>query len=425
MHNAEAEKAILGSMLLDPACIKDMDNISESDFFTIPHQKIFRALKILFEKNIRVDLITLNNQLKKNGDLETCGGPGYVASVTNAIPSSANVSYYIGIVKSLSDRRRISRIARRLHEESFRQDKGINQIIDVAQTDLYEIAAGSSGDTITPIHDIVRPAVEYLEKLYNGIIRPGLITGFSAIDNLIYGFNPDDFIIIGARPNVGKTSFALCIAANNAIQKKIPIGFMSLEMSNQRLVTRLLCSRARVNSKMVKSRLLKESDFAKLVIASNEMYESPLYFEDSRRVSSSSLRTFAMRMKDRYGIKALFIDYLSLIPSDSKNLPRHEQVAEVSRILKGIARDLKIPVIALSQLVRDAENRMPGLKDLRESGSLEQDADVVLFLHREEGEKQITKVSIAKNRDGPTGMVELWFVPEHTRFENYEKHREL
>jgi replicative DNA helicase len=423
MHNVEAEKAILGSMILDPGCIRDMDNISESDFFAIPHQKIFKTLKILFEKNILVDLIALNNELEKNGDLKTCGGAGYIASLTNSILTSANVSYYIDIVKSLSDRRRISRIARKLHEDSFRPDKEINKIIDGAQTDLYEIASGGSGDTITPLHDIVGPAVEYLEKLYKGIIWPGLLTGFPDIDNLIYGFNQDDFVVIGARPGVGKTALAICVAANNAIRKKNPIGFLSLEMSKERLVTRLLCSESRINIKTVKSGLLKENDFAKLVIASNEMYESPLYFEDSRHISSSSLRTFAMRMKDRYGIVAFFIDYLSLIPSDSKTLPRHEQVAEVSRILKGIARDLKIPVIALSQLVRDSDNRMPRLSDLRESGAIEQDADVIIFLHREKNEKNVTKINIAKNRDGPTGMVELWFLPEYTRFENYEKHR--
>jgi replicative DNA helicase len=424
MHNVEAEKAILGSMILDPGCIRDMDNISESDFFTIPHQKIFRALKNLFNKNIAVDLITLNTELEKNKDLKACGGAGYVASVTNGIPTSANVSYYVDTIKSLSDRRRISRIARKLHEESFRQDKEISQIIDNSQTDLYEIAAGGIGDTITPIHDIVTPTVEYLEKLYNGIIKPGLITGFSDIDRLVYGFNPDDFIVIGARPGVGKTALALCIAANNAIRKKIPIGFISFEMSKERLVARLLCMEARINIRDVKSALLKKSDFVKITNAAGEMYESPLYFEDSHRISSSSLRAFAMRMKDRYKIGAIFLDYLSLIPSDSKSLPRHEQVAELSRILKGIARDLKIPVIALSQLIRDSDNRMPRLSDLRESGAIEQDADVVIFLHREENEKNLTKVKIAKCRDGSTGMVELWFVPEHTRFENYEKHRE-
>ncbi|MBN2553615.1 MAG: replicative DNA helicase [Spirochaetales bacterium] len=431
-NNQDAEIATLGALLLDTDALGTVVHyLRPEDFYRTAHQRIYQAILSLFEKNEAIDLITLTEELKNQNLLETCGGAAYVSRLTSAVPTSANVRYYAQIVQDCSIRRNLARIASSIVSDSFDDTREVRLIIEEAERQIFEITDKQHTGTFQPAKEIVSRTIEAIEKLYHTKdAYIGIPSGFSELDTLTSGFQNSEFIVIGARPSVGKTALALTMAANMAIHNKFPVGFFTLEMSSMALMQRMLASEARIRSNSLRSGFLKPSDFHKLTEAASKIYEAPLYIEDTPSLRLLDLRALARRMRHQFNVAIIFIDYLTLITSENRELARHEQIAEISRSLKALARELDIPVVALSQVRRESEGKQPNLADLRESGSIEQDADVVIFLHRERlaGDSQEelprnieTDLIVAKQRNGPVGNLKIAFIPEYTKFENLAK----
>jgi len=431
-NNQDAEVATLGALLLDSDAIGTVVHYLRSDdFYKTAHQRIYQAILNLFEKNEAVDLITLTDQLRNENLLDNCGGAAYISRLTSAVPTSANVRYYAQIVQDCSIRRNLARIASSIVSDSFDDSQEVRLIIEEAERQIFEITDQQHTGTFRPAKEIVSQTIEAIEKLYHTKdAYIGIPSGFSELDTLTSGFQNSEFIVIGARPSVGKTALALTMAANMAIHNKFSVGFFTLEMSSMALMQRMLASEARISSNSLRSGFLKPSDFHKLTEAASKIYEAPLYIEDTPSLRLLDLRALARRMRHQFNVSVIFIDYLTLITSENRELPRHEQIAEISRSLKALARELDIPVIALSQVRRESEGKQPNLADLRESGSIEQDADVVIFLHRERlsGDDRDdlprnieTDLIVAKQRNGPVGSLKIAFIPEYTKFENMAK----
>jgi len=428
-HNEEAEVATLGALLLDSEDLATVIRyLRPEDFYKTAHQRIFQSILTLFDRNAAIDLITLTEQLREEGALESCGGAAYIARLTSAVPTSANVKYYAQIVQECSIRRNLARIAAGIISDSHNEGEDVRLIIEEAERQIFEITDRQHTGTFQAAREIVPKTIEAIEKLYHTKESYiGIPTGFTDLDMQTSGFQNSEFIVIGARPSVGKTALALNMAANMAIRSKIPVGFFTLEMSAMALMQRMLASEARIRSNSLRSGFLKPSDFHKLTEAASKIYEAPLYIEDTPALRLLDLRALARRMKHQFNVAIIFIDYITLITAENRELARHEQIAEISRSLKALARELDIPVVALSQVRRESEGKQPTLADLRESGSIEQDADVVIFLHRERqgasgGESEArgidTELIIAKQRNGPVGSWKIVFIPEYTRFEN-------
>lgn len=428
-YNEEAEVACLGALLLDPEALPTvLQYLRPDDFYRRANQQVYEAILGLSNDAHGIDLITVSERLRAEGLLESCGGAGYIARLTSAVPTSANVEYYARIVQACSIRRSLTRIASQIIANAHDQSLQVSFIIEEAERQVFEITDKQHIGAFLEAREVVMRTIDAIQKLVSAEGQyTGVPTGFHALDQLTAGFQKAEFIVIGARPSVGKTALALSMAANMSIKQKIPIGFFTLEMSAMALMQRLLSADARVDSHRLRSGYLKKSDIARLSEAAGRIYEAPLYIADSPNMRLLDLRAHARRMKARHSIAAIFIDYLTLITSEERDQPRHEQIAEISRSLKALARELDIPVIALSQVRRDAEGKMPSLADLRESGSIEQDADVVLFLHRERGGDTEagadveTELIVAKQRNGPIGSLKLAFVPQFVRFEDLSR----
>jgi replicative DNA helicase len=428
-HNIEAERATIGAMLLDAESVGTVLRfLRPDDFYRTSHQKIFRVILDLFNKGETIDLISLTDGLRVAGELEACGGSAYVSGLTDEVPTSANVEYYAKIVKDRSVRRQLQRISGQLSARSFEESVDTRVLIEEAEQKIFEITDTQQTETYRGVHDIISDTIAAIEKLYHTKDSyTGIPCGFPDLDNMTSGFQKSEFVVVGARPSVGKTALALTMAANMAIRRKVPIGFFTLEMSAMALVQRLVSSEARINSEKIRTGMLRPADFHNLTEAAGQIYEAPLYISDTPNIKLLDLRAQARRMRSKEQVEAIFVDYIGLIEPENKvNVPRHEQVAEISRSLKSLARELEIPVISLSQVGRQSEGKPPTLADLRESGSIEQDADVVLFLHRERGESRDnnnehmkTDLIVAKQRNGPVGTVELVFLPQYTKFESY------
>jgi len=428
-NNQDAEIATLGALLLDPEALSTVIHyLRPEDFYKTAHQRIYQAILNLFDRTEAIDLITLTEELNNDNLLEACGGAAYVSRLTSAVPTSANVRYYAQIVQDCSIRRNLSRIASSIVSDSYDEGQEVRLIIEEAERHIFEITDKQHSGTFQPAKEIVSKTIEAIEKLYHTKdAYIGIPSGFSELDMLTSGFQNSEFIVIGARPSVGKTALALTMAANMAIHNKFPVGFFTLEMSSMALMQRMLASEARIRSNSLRSGFLKPSDFHKLTEAASKIYEAPLYVEDSPSLRLLDLRALARRMRHQFNVAIIFIDYLTLITSENRELARHEQIAEISRSLKALARELDIPVVALSQVRRESEGKQPNLADLRESGSIEQDADVVIFLHRErlsgDGGEDLprnieTDLIVAKQRNGPVGSMKIAFIPEYTKFEN-------
>ena len=428
-NNQDAEIATLGALLLDTEALGTVIHYLRSeDFYKTAHQRIYQAVLNLFDRNEAIDLITLTEELKNGNLLEACGGAAYVSRLTSAVPTSANVRYYAQIVQDCSIRRHLARIASSIVSDSYDDSQEVRLIIEEAERQIFEITDKQHSGTFQAAKEIVSKTIEAIEKLYHTKdAYIGIPSGFSELDMLTSGFQNSEFIVIGARPSVGKTALALTMAANMAIHNKFPVGFFTLEMSSMALMQRMLASEARIRSNSLRSGFLKPSDFHKLTEAASKIYEAPLYVDDTPSLRLLDLRALARRMRHQFNVAIIFIDYLTLITSENRELPRHEQIAEISRSLKALARELDIPVVALSQVRRESEGKQPNLADLRESGSIEQDADVVIFLHRErlsgDGEEDLprnieTDLIVAKQRNGPVGSMKIAFIPEYTKFEN-------
>ncbi len=428
-HNNEAEIATIGAVLLDPEALGQvLGHLRPADFYRNAHARIFEAVLALYERGEEIDLITLTQELRTRAALEGVGGAGYVSSLTSAVPTSANVEYYARIVRGGAIRRRLLRIANEIIAEAYDDSKEIRAIVDDAERKIFEITDSQQEAGYQKAKDIVEETVEAIERLYHTKDNyTGIPSGFPGLDNMLSGFQNSEFIVIGARPSVGKTALALTMAANIAVHHKIATGFFTLEMSKQALMQRLLSAEARIGSQTLRTGMLKSSDFKNLTDAAGLIYEAPLWIADTPNMRLLDLRAQARRMVSQHGVRILFIDYLTLVSAENVEIPRHEQIAEISRSLKALARELEVPVIALSQVTRDSEGKRPNLANIRESGAIEQDADVVMFLHRERTSEQEThqqaqvvetELIVAKQRNGPVGTVKIAFVPRYTKFES-------
>jgi len=426
-HNLEAEQATLGALLLDAEAIGTVIRYLRPDtFYSLQNQKIFSAIISLFNKGQRSDLITITEELRQSGTLDAAGGPGYIASLTDTVPTSANVEYYAKIVLESSVRRALLTISSKIIAEAHDESTESRAVLEDAQKRIFELTDANQSATFKTPKDIIPKAIEAIEKLYHTRDSfTGVPSGLIELDQMTSGFQKSELIIIGARPSVGKTALALTMASHTSIKEKIPTAFFSLEMSDMQLMQRLISSESKIPSEKIRTGLLKMSDFQSIQDAAGHIYDAPLYIVDMPNMKLLDLRAMARRLRAQFDVQIIFIDYLTLITSENSLIPRHEQIAEISRSLKSLARELNIPVVALSQVKRDSEGKRPMLADLRESGSIEQDADVVMFLHRErvatnkDGDKDQpveTELIVAKQRNGPIGDIDILFLPRYTKF---------
>ena len=424
-HNAEAEQATLGALLLDWGAVTTvLSYLRPERFYSYQNQVIFEAMLSLFNKGQTGDILSLTEELRSSGKLDAAGGVAYVSSLTDQVPTSSNIEYYANIVREQSIRRELIKISSNIISDAHNETKESRAVLEDAQNKIFGLTDLDQTQSIVTMQELIPGTINIIETHYkNKDAYTGVPTGFTELDSMTSGFQESELIIIGARPSMGKTAMALSMAQFIAIQQKIPVGFFSLEMSYQQIGQRLLSQEARIPSNKLRSGMLKIEDFAKLQDAAGRCYESPLYIVDTPNMKLLDLRAMARRMKSIHDVKIIFIDYITLITSENTSIPRHEQIAEISRSLKSLARELNIPIVALSQVRRDSEGREPNLADLRESGSIEQDADVVMFIHRErkpnENEDVIkSKIILAKQRNGPVGDVNLVYIPYYTKFEN-------
>ena len=436
-NNLEAEKATLGAILMNADALLTVSKIlSPDDFYKNANKKIYQAMLNLDSQNSsNVDILTVIQELKRIGELDNAGGAAYVSSLTSEVPTTANVEYYAQIVQDNSIRRALIQTSNEIIAGAFNDTVSTGAMLEDAERKIFNITEKNHSTDYVAVKNLVSPAFDLISyRMGTKAECTGIPSGYADLDSLTNGFQNSELIVIGARPSVGKTALALSMAANMSGRFKKRVGFFSLETDGMALMQRLLAGEARVNSHRIQSGFLTTNEFSKLGKAGDVLFKSPLFICDTPNMRLIDLRTEARKLKAKEKIEIIFIDYIGLISSENKDLPRHEQVAEVSRSLKQLARELKIPVIVLAQVKREVESRKderPALSDLRESGSIEQDADLVLFLHRKkkkEGEEEQdtsagkeVDVIIAKNRNGPIGEVKLMFLPAYTRFEPVSK----
>ena len=425
-HNLDAEQAVLGALLLEWGAMSDVITMLKADrFYSFQNQMIFEAMVSLFKQNVHGDTLTIINELTKLGKIEQAGGTAYIASLTDTVPTAANVSYYVGIVLDTAVRRDLIRMSSELRASSFDETRSSRTLLEDAEKSIFTLSDHNESTQIYEMKDVVSSTIELIDRRYkNNSELTGIPSGIAKLDTMTSGFQKSEFIVIGARPSIGKTAFALSMMQTIAVEKHIPCGFFSLEMSYQSIGQRLLAQVSRLPSYKLRSGQLSMADFQKLQDAAGMCYNAPLYIVDTPNMQLIDLRAMARRMKVNQGVQAIFIDYIGLITTENPAAPVYESVSEISKSLKALARELDIPIIALSQVARDAEGQEPNLAQLRGSGSIEQDADVVLFLHRdrkimEEKEPvQDAKCIVAKQRNGATGDVIMKFFPTFTKFEN-------
>lgn len=428
-QNIEAEMAVLGSMLIEEDAISAiLETIDEHVFYSDAHRKIFLKIVQLYDQRKAVDLVTLVEKLKGDNALEEVGGASYLAGLTNTVPTAANAIHYARIVKEKSVLRALINNATRIAAEAYEADENVGQILDRAEKMIFEISDSRIDGGVSAIKDLIKDSIETIDKLYqNKAHVTGIATGYTDFDIKTAGLQPSDLVVIAGRPSMGKSSFAINIVEHAAIIEKIPVAFFSLEMSKEQLVQRLLCSHARVDANKVRTGFLSASDWPSLTSAAGKLSEAPIFIDDSASISALELRAKARRLKSHHKIQLIVVDYLQLMRGSASIENRQQEISEISRSLKALAKELNVPVIAISQLSRAVESRTdhrPQLSDLRESGAIEQDADVVVLLMREEyynpteQNRGIAEVNIAKQRNGPVGLVKLSFIKEYTRFEN-------
>lgn len=427
-QNLEAEMAVLGAMLIDENAIGvAIESIHKDSFYKDTHKIIFEVITGLFNESKAVDLVTVTNELKRLGSLDQVGGAVYLTELLNSVPTAVNISNYVSIVKENSTLRCLIVSCNKIISLCHNTDGKIDSVVDEAEKLIFEVAENKQNNNYTPIKEIVKESMEKIDQLYqNKAHVTGVSTGFIDFDMKTAGFQPSDLIIIAGRPSMGKSALALGMAEYAAIVNKVPTALFSLEMSKEQLVQRLLCSHAKVDANKVRTGYLAASDWPRLTAAAGKLSESPIYIDDTPAISVMELRAKARRLKASFNIQMLILDYLQLMRGGSEE-NRQQEISEISRSLKSLARELRLPIIALSQLSRAVESRndhRPQLSDLRESGAIEQDADVVVMLFREEYYKPtpenqgIAEIIIAKQRNGPVGTVKLAFLNEYTRFEN-------
>jgi replicative DNA helicase len=427
-QNLEAEQSVLGAILIDKdAIVKVAEFLFSEHFYRDIHAEVYNAVLSLYEKREPADIVTVTDELKLRGMYEKVGGAGYLTTLVNFVPTSAHVEHYARIVKDKAIRRQLITAAARISEMGFEEGEDVKNLMDTAEQSLFGISQQHFTQNFIPMKDTLAEAFERIELLKRkaGSLR-GVPTGFSELDKKLSGLQESNLVILAARPSVGKSTLAMNIAMHAAVNEKIPVGIFSLEMSKEQLVDMLLSAVANVDSWRLSTGHLDDNDFAKLPDAMGELAEAPLYIDDTPGASILEMRTKARRLQAEKGLELIIVDYLQLVRG--RNLEnRVQEVSEISQALKNLARELKIPVLALSQLSRSIESRqtrVPQLSDLRESGAIEQDADVVMFLYREDPEKlEDIKLVIAKHRSGEIGEIDLKFRGERRRFFGVEKTR--
>ncbi len=423
-HNIEAEQAVLGALLLNWSSMADVVTKIRSDkFYSLQNQVIYDALLSLYKKSVHGDTLSLINELTETGKLEQAGGAAYIASLTDTVPSAANIEYYAGIVLDRAQRRDLIKICSEVRTSAFELDKESKRVLENAEKKIFALADQDSTTIIHEAKNIIVKEFEIIENRYKNKNRfTGIPCGFAQLDSMTSGFQDSELIIIGARPSIGKTALALSMMEYITVDQKIPCGFFSLEMPYESIGMRILSQEACVNMSKMRTGMLKMDDIKKIQDAAGRWFEAPLYTVDTPNMHLMELRAMARRMKSIYDVKIIFIDYIGLISTDNPSAPVYEQMSEVSKSLKALARELKIPIVALCQVARAAEGEEPNLAQLRGSGSIEQDADVVMFVHRErlkdEQPIQEAKLILAKQRNGPTGDVNIMFIPAYSKFVN-------
>jgi replicative DNA helicase len=433
-QNIEAEQSILGGILIENQAInKVIEILTPDDFYRDSHRKIFNALIDLSERDEPADLITLTNELRKIDQLDSIGGASYIASLIDLVPTAANIEYYAKIVREKSILRKLIQTSTEIITQSYEDRGDVEGFLDEAERAIFEISEKRVKPSFYSLREIVKESFKTIERLFEKKeLVTGIPSGFKELDRMTAGFQPSDLIIVAGRPSMGKTAFCLNVAQYAAIEKKIPVAFFSLEMSKEQLVIRMLCSEARVEGSRLRTGYLSESDWPRLTLAAGTVSDAPIYIDDTAALSALELRAKARRLKSEYGLGMLIIDYLQLMKGRSKAESRQQEISEISRSLKALSKELNIPVIAVSQLSRKTEERRdfrPQLSDLRESGAIEQDADVILFLYRDElynrsednPNRGKAEVIIGKQRNGPTGKIELAFLDKFTTFKDLYK----
>lgn len=432
----EAEQAVLGSMLTDKdAVISAIEMLKEEDFYREDNKAIYGAILNLYNRSEPIDIITVKSELTSLGKFDSIGGLEYLAELPEKVPTTANVEKYIKIVEEKSVLRNLIKTANEIITLGYDPTHEVETIMDEAEKKIFNIMQKRAGKSYTPIKDVLVETFSQLEQLYNEKRHiTGVPTGFSDLDYKTAGLHNSDLILIAARPAMGKSAFALNIAANAAVRANIPVAIFSLEMSKEQMVNRILCSEAMVDSNKVRTGKIEEDDWGKLAGALGPLSESEIYIDDTPGISVMEIRAKCRKLKLEKNIGLIVIDYLQLVQaSNNRRGSREQEISEISRSLKILAKEINVPVIALSQLSRAPEQRpdhRPMLSDLRESGAIEQDADIVMFLYRDDyynedsEKKNVAEVIIAKHRSGSTGTVELLWLGNYTKFANIEKYRD-
>ena len=428
-QNLEAEMAVLGSMLIDEDAISvAIESLDRDSFYNDTHKRIFEAVLDLYNANKAVDLITLTDTLKRNGVLDEVGGVSFLTALVNSVPTAANISHYTNIVKEKSTLRNLINSATRIVSLCYESEDNVSEVVDNAERLVFEVSDSRPQSSYLHLKEIIKDSIEKIDRIYQKKAHvTGIPTGFIDFDRITSGLQASDLIVIAGRPSMGKSALAIGIAEYAGVMEKIPVAIFSLEMSKEQLVQRMLCAHARVDAHKVRTGYLTPSDWPHLTAAAGKLSEAPIFIDDAPSISVMELRAKARRLKAHHDIQLIILDYLQLMRGDARVENRQQEISDISRSLKALARELRVPIVAISQLSRAVEARSdhrPQLSDLRESGAIEQDADVVVLILREEyynphPENQgIAEIIIAKQRNGPVGSMKLAFIKEYTRFEN-------
>ena len=429
--SAEAEQAVLGAMLLDQdAALRASELLDDSMFYREAHRRLYRAMAALTERRTVIDHITLRDELMRRGELDAAGGLEYLAELVDAVPTAANLEFHARIVKDKAILRRLIEGATAIVTEAYDGKATAGELLDSAESRIFQISQQRGDEGFTRIKEMLWPTMERIETLQkSGKAITGVPSGFADLDSLTSGFQPSELVVVAARPSMGKTAFCLNVASNAALEGQ-GIAIFSLEMSKESLVHRMLTAMARVDSQRVRQGTLRDFDFTQLARAAGILQSCPIWIDDTPALTLLEMRSKARRLKAENDIRMVVVDYLQLMRSPEHAENRVQEISDISRSLKALARELEVPVIALSQLSRASEQRggerKPILSDLRDSGAIEQDADLVIFIHRpeyydreDESKRGLAEVMLAKNRNGPTGDVQLKFTREYTRFDSF------
>ncbi len=434
-QSIEAEAGVLGSILIKPEVMPQVIEILRpEDFYRKAHEKIYRAMVELFQKNEPVDILSVGELLKSKNELEDIGGLSYLAELSDSVAVASSASYYAKIVKDKSIRRRLIERVTQIAENCFNEAQDVEELLEYAESVIFEISQAKVKQSFYKLNAVIKDSIKRVEELYNKKeLITGVPTGFIDLDNITAGFQPSDLIIIAGRPSMGKTAFALNIAQHAAIDQGICVAIFSLEMSKEQLAIRMLCSEAQVNAQKLRTGFLSQKhDWPKIIRAANRLSHAPIFIDDTPAMSVLEMRAKARRLKTEHNLGLIVVDYLQLMRGRDGNERREQEISEISRSLKAMAKELNVPVVALSQLnrkVEDRPNKRPQMADLRESGAIEQDADVIIFIYRDEvynrsednPNKGIAEIIVAKQRNGPTGVVKLSFISKYSSFGNIYK----